>query len=182
MAIRITSYRMLEEAVLKPTAKGMSSAVASAVARHLSEEIKNSIYNSKKPSVYKRTKQFLKSITIEKSIIYSGRIAQTNIVFDYKKIKPQFTGRGWNQHMGMSKQSFHEGNLVQVLEEGTIGSASLYEREGAWFLLRTKQWLENEISSNGFKVSDVTMRVSNPDISDEAPDMVPVGIRIRKRL
>lgn len=180
MATKINSMQQLINAVLKPTAKGMSYSVSLAAKKHLKEEIQESVYDRMNPLSYERTRNFLDSVKIEKSTVYSGRIYQNRIVFDYKKIHPQRMAGTWNRHMDVHGIPFHEGNLVQVLEEGTIGSNSLYERNGAWFIYNTKQWLQQMITGYGFTVADVTMMGSDPD-SDEPADRVPVGIRIRKR-
>lgn len=182
MAKRITSWQMLEEAILKPTARGIGYAVANATKKHLKEEIQASIYSSYSPKSYSRTRQFLNSVTIEKSTIYSGKIAQYRVVFDYKKIKPKAVPGTWNKHMSAFSEPFNKGNLVQVLEEGTVGTDSLFQREGAWFLENTKKWLNEKINGNGFSVADVTQVESYPGDYDIPPDKVPVGIRIRKRL
>lgn len=183
MAKKITSWQMLEDAVLKPTARGMGSAIARATARHLQEEIVANIYNTYSPKDYKRTRQFLRSVSIEKSKIYSGRIAQYKVVFDYNKINPIYVGNGhWNKHMSFSTEKFNRGNLVQVLEEGTIGTNSRFMREGAWFIANTKRWLNENINGHGFTVSDVTTVGSYDSDLDFVPEKIPVGIRIRKRL
>lgn len=180
MATKIKSMDQLVNAVLKPTAKGMSYSVSLAAKKHLKEEIEERVYNRMDPKSYERTRQFLDSVKIEKSTIYGGKIYQNRIVFNYKKIHPRRMIGTWNRHMDVRGVPFHEGNLVQVLEEGTVGSNSLYERNGAWFIYNTKQWLQQMISGHGFTVADVTMVGSDPD-SDELADRVPVGIRIRKR-
>lgn len=179
MAKKITSMQQLMNAVLRPTAKAMSYSVALAVKKHLKEEIKANVYGKRTPTSYSRTRDFLDSVKIERSMIYSGKIYQSKVIFDYKKIHPQNMRGEWNRHMDVHGTPFHEGNLVQVLEEGTIGSASLFQREGAWFILSTKQWLEKMISSHGFTVADVTSMLSD---GDEPASRIPVGIRIRKRL
>lgn len=111
---------MLEDAVLKPTARGIGYAVATATKKHLKEEIQANIYSAYSPKSYRRTRQFLNSVTIEKSTIYSGKIAQYRVVFDYKKIKPKAIRGSWNQHMSAFGQPFNKGNLVQVLDRKSV--------------------------------------------------------------
>lgn len=178
MATKLTSWQQIQNAVLKPTAKAMSYSVSLAVKKHLKEEIQASIYSKHTPTDYKRTKDFIKSVTIERSTVYSGRFYQNRIVFDYKRIHPEEMPGSWNRHMSVRRKNFNEGNLVHVLEEGT--QSGLYQRSGALFIEKTKKWLEEKIINNGFTVADVTMLAHYSD-PDAPPEKVPVGIRIRKR-
>lgn len=178
MAKAIKSWQQLEDALLKPTARAMSYSLSLTAKKHLKEEIQEKLYDRKKPESYQRTKDFLKSVKIERSTIYGGRIYQNRLVFDYKKIHPVAVKRGWNKHMDVHGQDFNKGNLVQVLEEGT--QSGLFQRDGTWFIANTKKWLEEKTRNNGFTIGDVTMMAYDPE-TDEPPERVPVGIRIRKR-
>lgn len=186
---KISSWQQLVNAVLKPTAKGMTSAYATAIANHLYNEVYASIYEKYKPKNYERTYQFLNSIKIEKSKVFGDRYYQARILFDYKKIKPITTPKGrWNKHRSYTSDNFPKGqdfnraNLVDVLNSGTLGTASAWPRESANFIEKTKKWMEESGTSGGFKVSDVSQKTYNPNIEDEnSADYVPVGIRIRKK-
>lgn len=169
--------------VLKPTARVMTNNMAANTAVKLRDNVQKAIYNTPDPKFYRRTREVLKAITYEKpQTIYSGRIYQTKVVFDYSKINPaKATVPGyWNRHMGMSEQKFNDGRLISVLNSGTRGMRSLYEREPTYFIEETKKWLEQQVGPNA-NISFVQTRVSdhiNPETDNE---MWPVGIRIRRR-
>lgn len=144
----------------------------------LQDSVQEKLYDAYTPEDYKRTNEFINSITI-KDIETSGASGFRQVIdFDPDKLTPEDRGSGhWNAHMSMNKDKFTK-QLVETLNDGSNGG--LFNHEGAHFiedaLAKVRTSLDNDDLSAKIK-EHVTSYSSESDIPDYR---VPSGLVIRK--
>lgn len=171
--------------LMQATGRALLDRAMRAYANKLHNNILDLLYNKYTPKdggkYYDRTWDFLRAITIKKPYdIYKGKIMQAVVYIDYKQLRINESRKPgmWGRHISVKGEPFAK-SLIEVLEEGTNNSKSLFQRDGAHFIEETNEWFMQYADMGGLTALTKNQRSYNGD--DGPTYNVPNGIRIRKR-
>lgn len=137
--MNINKWSELEE-VIKKSVKIALSKVAEKVAYKLYENTKKGIYDHSESKYYKRTKQYLESITIN-SIKESGNNIEISIFHDPTKIfSRNVEEKGmFNEHMSLDGSDTYGGKSISewLIDWLELGQNSIVNPEPGHFIVKT---------------------------------------------
>ncbi len=168
------------EKLLRRSCGVVTRAVSEEIELRLQAETKRNIYESRKPKIYRRTNEFLKSITSEMYMDDTGSYA--NVFFDPQKmhvdrgiLNGKLMGALYGKHANNRGDDVRD-KMVLYLEEGHSaskpfayttsnerkGTHQYPERKGAHMIQNTVSWMHDELPLH---VIGILGRSVNNDIS-----------------
>lgn len=178
---RVSSQKQLENAIIKPTAKGVVNGLANATGKKLIQNIQENVYDSYEPNSYQRTGQFINAVRISKMKTTSGvDKVEASVYIDSRAIKPYVTNdkSEWNQHADVNGTPFTT-PLIDVLENGTY--SGLFKRKGAHFIEDTMNWLDVNGAKEVTNISSQYYNITREIEGENEKFRVPKGIKIVKK-
>lgn len=139
-------YRSINKLInsIDKKAKMASKTLAKSAENYLRYKTQQNLYNEMRPGqYYKRTGQFLNSITLK----FSQTSNKYSLMFDGRKIKKvRGTGKNFNAHADFHFNKFSHEKYIKAMEEGhfvpIFNPVKGYMRDGAHMIRDTRYWLE----------------------------------------
>ena len=152
-------------------------------AKEILRDMVESSFDVFQPEKYKRTGDFLRSITITKPELSTKNIVRRTVVFDGSKMRAiPWSGKGkkrtWGKHTQYSGDKFAGNDLVGVLNYGSA-KPQFFPHPAFRFLEKTMMLLNSSVKDvNFFTKRSYSKSLEQRDFERE---VLPTGIIIKKR-